>query len=140
MTQEEQICVTLSHCWDPLSKRPVTTTTANLEQQLKRVPFGELPLSFKDAVQITPSLDVRYLWIDSLCIAQDSREDWEREVAVMRQIYAHSLCTLAASSSESSEGVCRVSSKAPTLIDRNSPLNLSIGSQRIRFFEKNPQD
>ena len=89
-------------------------------------------------MQITPSLDVRYLWIDSLCIAQDSREDWEREVAVTGQIYAHSLRILAASSSESSEGRCRVGSKASASIDRNPPLILSIGSQKTRFFEKSP--
>ncbi len=32
---------------------------------------------------ISMRLGISYLWIDSLCILQDSAEDWLREVALM---------------------------------------------------------
>lgn len=34
--------------------------------------------------------------IDSLCITQDSREDWAKESAMMGKVYQHGRCNLAA--------------------------------------------
>ena len=39
---------------------------------------------------------VRWLWIDSLCIVQDSGEDWNREALLMCQVYKHALLNIAA--------------------------------------------
>ena len=39
-----------------------------------------------------------YLWIDSLCIVQDDREDWEREAAKMGGIFQGAFVTIAAAS------------------------------------------
>ncbi|KAF5716833.1 het-domain-containing protein [Fusarium mundagurra] len=44
--------------------------------------------AYKAAIKITRHLGLRYLWIDSLCICQDDPEDWARESASMRQVYA----------------------------------------------------
>ncbi|KAF7505280.1 hypothetical protein GJ744_001067 [Endocarpon pusillum] len=51
---------------------------------------------------------IRYLWVDSLCIIQDSKEDWERESSTMRHVYANSSCNICATaSSNPSEGLFR---------------------------------
>ncbi|KAK6859203.1 HET-domain-containing protein [Apiospora arundinis] len=42
------------------------------------------------------SLGIRYIWIDSLCIIQDSKKDWRTEAATMGNIYQHALLNLAA--------------------------------------------
>ena len=47
-----------------------------------------LPKQFQDAVLVTRMLGIQYLWIDSLCIIQDSPEDWQEQSALMGQIYA----------------------------------------------------
>ena len=47
-------------------------------------------MSFQDAIFVTRTLDVRYLWIDSLCVCQDNLRDWEREVAKMASVYSNS--------------------------------------------------
>jgi hypothetical protein len=41
-------------------------------------------------------LDCEYIWIDSLCIVQDSVDDWAHEASQMGDVYANSLLTLAA--------------------------------------------
>lgn len=51
---------------------------------------------FQDAVTITRRLGYRYLWIDSLCIIQDSYEDWKNESKNMGHIYKASSLTIAA--------------------------------------------
>lgn len=132
------VYVTLSHCWGPPSELSVKTTLSNLEERTENIPLASLPLTFQDAVQITRSLEVRYLWIDSLCIIQDSLKDKEEEVAIMGQVYARSLITLTASMSMSSDGGCRVEKYSDA--DDNPPLDILKGSNRIRIFEQSPLD
>lgn len=81
----------------------MTTKHSTIQERRSRIPFASLPLTFRHAVQITRDLGVRYLWIDSLCIIQDSVEDWEVESSRMGAIYMHSYVTLAADSSRSSD-------------------------------------
>ncbi|KAK3392338.1 HET domain protein pin-c2 [Sordaria brevicollis] len=98
--------LTLSHCWGPPSKRPPTTTTkSNLPQRLSRIPFSDLPQTFRDAIEVTRKLGYRYLWIDSLCIIQDDEQDWAYEAGLMASVYSHAVCTLSAlSAGDSSAG------------------------------------
>jgi hypothetical protein len=44
----------------------------NLEQFGEQIPWERLPKTFADAVTVTRLLGIQYLWIDSLCIIQDS--------------------------------------------------------------------
>ncbi|KAK0714031.1 hypothetical protein B0T26DRAFT_678294 [Lasiosphaeria miniovina] len=39
---------------------------------------------------------LRYLWIDSLCIVQDSKRDWEEQYAQISRIYQGALVAIAA--------------------------------------------
>ncbi len=64
----------------------------------------ELPKTFRDAVEITRRLNLRYLWIDSLCIVQDDPNDWEFEASRMASIYLNGYITLAASASPDCHG------------------------------------
>jgi hypothetical protein len=96
--------VTLSHCWGGTS--PLTTKTDTLSQRIRGIPYKDLPKTFQDAVTITRSLGVDYLWIDSLCIIQDSREDWQREAARMKDVYANCYAMIAADDSPNLHGGC----------------------------------
>lgn len=86
--------VALSHCWG--RSQPIKTELATLDRRRERVPMARLPKTFRDAVVITRRLGVRYLWIDSLCIVQDSVRDWNRESALMSSVYCSSTLTIAA--------------------------------------------
>ena len=86
--------LSLSHCWGKTQN--IVTTTNNLLAHKSRIPFSFLSQTFKDAIYITRKLGVQFLWIDSLCILQDSVLDWERESALMGSIYMDSILTIAA--------------------------------------------
>ncbi|KAK1979868.1 heterokaryon incompatibility protein-domain-containing protein [Colletotrichum cereale] len=68
----------------------------------------DLPKTFRDALTITRELDIRYLWIDSLCIIQKSgkgedkeaKTDWEREAELMEKVFSSAYLTIAASCAE----------------------------------------
>ncbi|KAF2661439.1 HET-domain-containing protein, partial [Lophiostoma macrostomum CBS 122681] len=82
----------------------ITTTKATLAAHKQRVPWEALPKTFKEAVEATHGLGVKYLWIDSLCIVQDDVDDWRREGSKMGAIYRSSYLTVAAASSHDSSG------------------------------------
>lgn len=82
----------------------LTTTLDTIAQRRLNIKFSELPKTFQDAVHITRALGLRYLWIDSLCIIQDDKRDWEIESAKMAGIYTGSYLTIAATASADSSG------------------------------------
>ena len=90
----------LSHCWG--DQQPIKTTSQTLEQRKHSIDWSSLPPVFRDAVTVTRELGVQYLWIECLCILQDSVRDWEEQAAQMGQIYSNSYATILAASSPSS--------------------------------------
>ena len=60
-----------------------------------------MPRNFQDAVTITRLLGLRYLWIDALCIIQDSEADMKEELEMMDWIYSRAYVTVAAISGKS---------------------------------------
>ncbi|KAK3339436.1 heterokaryon incompatibility protein-domain-containing protein [Neurospora tetraspora] len=101
--------VALSHCWGPPEKRPLCTIKANLKKHKREIPFTSLPPTFQDATMVCALLGVSYLWIDSLCIVQDDKEDWKKAGAIMHCIYEQALFTICADAAEdSSQGLFHV--------------------------------
>lgn len=76
------------------------TTLENIKHRIAAVLMEDLPKTFRDAVQITRRLGVRHLWIDSLCIIQDSKEDWGIEAARMGDVYRYGYLNIAANASK----------------------------------------
>ncbi|KAJ4375897.1 hypothetical protein N0V83_001175 [Neocucurbitaria cava] len=101
----------LSHCWGGFIASVLSST--NLEELQQSLDFSTLPPNFQDAIIITRQLGIRYLWIDSLCIIQDSKQDWERESKKMGLIYRNSTVTISALASRgSASGILRQKSDA----------------------------
>ncbi|KAJ4377204.1 hypothetical protein N0V83_000027 [Neocucurbitaria cava] len=76
----------------------------NLRTRQDGISLGSLPKTFKEAIICCRKLGLPYLWIDSLCIVQDDKDDWERESGHMDSIYYNSTLTLAATNSPDSSG------------------------------------
>jgi hypothetical protein len=90
--------MTLSHRWG--IGKTFVLTTGNIEQLKRCIETSLLPQTFQDALHVVKFMGIRYLWIDSLCILQDSQEDWFRESAAMGQIFQNSYCNLLAMTGE----------------------------------------
>ncbi|KAF4448573.1 heterokaryon incompatibility protein [Fusarium austroafricanum] len=68
---------------------------SNAHTLFTNIPEEALPKTIRDAIAIIRELGIRYLWVDALCIIQDSREDQRDQIASMSQIYrqaALSIC------------------------------------------------
>ncbi|KAK4191060.1 heterokaryon incompatibility protein-domain-containing protein [Podospora australis] len=98
--------IALSHSWG--GEHPLVTKTSNLDSHKAGIPLVSMPATFQDAVEIARRLGIRCLWIDSLCIIQDSPADWELEASRMANIYRNSWLTVYATASSSpSSGIFR---------------------------------
>ncbi|ROT39118.1 HET-domain-containing protein [Sodiomyces alkalinus F11] len=93
--------IALSYCWG--NAITVRTTLASLEDMQSGIDVSMLPQVYVDAIALTRELGIQYLWVDALCIIQDSIEDWEAESANMSDIYAGAYLTIAAASSGSAD-------------------------------------
>ncbi|KAL2056500.1 hypothetical protein ABVK25_002894 [Lepraria finkii] len=102
MTGDEQY-MTLSHCWGKPSSKSIKLTQDNLASFLMGIDHCILPRTFQDAVQVIQIFDINFLWIDALCIIQDSREDWLTESASMADVYANSFLNIAATAAVDSQ-------------------------------------
>lgn len=115
----------LSHCWG--QSQPLRTVTTNYREHKSGITWSSLPPLYQDAIIWARKLDFQYLWIDSLCILQDSFADWVAESAKMGDIYKHASMTI---SSEAVSG-CTKSYFEQANIDRGRshyPINIPVRS------------
>jgi hypothetical protein len=89
--------LTLSHLW--ASTHVERLTSQNLDSFRQRLPMESLSRTVLDAMTAAQCFGVRYLWIDSLCIIQDSLADWQAESTEMGNIYRHGICNIVATGS-----------------------------------------
>ncbi|KAI1866494.1 hypothetical protein JX265_007795 [Neoarthrinium moseri] len=110
-TGKELQYFSLSHCWGPppdpsapLGGRVKDVLTKDkLSAWKKDIDVDDLPLTFQDAIRVCIMLHVDHIWIDSLCIIQDSLEDWQTQSAVMADIYKFAWLNIAALSALSDD-------------------------------------
>lgn len=88
---------TLSHRWGQV-KDKLVLTRSNIEEWHERLPSLGKWKTFVDAIETSRQLRIPYIWIDSLCIIQDSKDDWQHQCPQMCKIYKRSYCNIAATS------------------------------------------
>ncbi|KAL1937517.1 hypothetical protein VTO73DRAFT_13103 [Trametes versicolor] len=88
----------LSYVWGEPQQHQ--TTMSNISAYADGIDAAFLPQTIHDAIHVTHALGFRYLWVDSLCIVQDSDEDKLHELGRMHFIYRYAYLTIIAASAE----------------------------------------
>lgn len=106
----DQKYIALSHYWGEVWKGLLeekrdqwSTTPQGLQRKMKGFLVTELPQTFRDAIEVVRGLNLKYLWIDSLCIIQGEGGDWEEESKKMEDVYTSAYCTIAVTSASDSD-------------------------------------
>jgi Heterokaryon incompatibility protein (HET) len=94
--------ITLSHCWGAAAG--IKLISQRYDDFLRGIDLKALPRTFRDAVTLTRYLGMDYIWIDCLCIIQDSTSDWEIESYQMGDIYQGSFLNIGANAYYNSHG------------------------------------
>lgn len=117
--------VALSYVWGnrPWAERPYVTTRSNVMRHIQHGGlenvWDRLPRTIQDAILLVSRLGERYLWIDSLCIVQDSTSSWELNAKSMHLVYGNAHFTICAADGKDAEtGLLAVDST----LRKNPPL------------------
>ena len=78
-------------------KKPENT----LDRHQSGIPDKDLPQLYQEVVALARGLKIPYLWIDALCIIQDSKEDKETEMMQMSNIFGGALVVVVAATARS---------------------------------------
>jgi len=89
---------TLSYVWGPL-RQPCTLIMSNYEALHVNGSLGpasnrKLPRTVLDSFSVAQKLGIAYIWVDALCIIQDSFKDWEIQSRMMDKIYQRAVLTI----------------------------------------------
>ncbi|KAF2200144.1 hypothetical protein GQ43DRAFT_87898 [Delitschia confertaspora ATCC 74209] len=87
----------LSYNWTETSTTALTTS--NVDSLLQGLPLDALPKEIKEAVAACIQLGLRYIWVDSLCVIQDSEEDRLRECCAMASVFRNAVVTIVSGNS-----------------------------------------
>ncbi|KAI1270136.1 HET-domain-containing protein [Xylariaceae sp. FL1019] len=128
--------VALSYVWGAAYQlRTTSDTIGQFLESLPRAATAEnsadrMPMTMEDAIRVTIALGYRYLWVDAICIIQDSPEDLQTQVAQMNHIYGLAAVTIVARASVSSDsGLPGVSTPRDWLGGDSLTCKLSCGLQ-----------
>jgi hypothetical protein len=88
--------VCLSYCWG--GPQPEMTVASRVASYLGGIDTAAFPMTVLDAVRVTLSLGLQYMWVDAFCIVQDSGHEKNVELNKMSSIYAGAVCTICAMS------------------------------------------
>ncbi|KAF2824701.1 HET-domain-containing protein [Ophiobolus disseminans] len=101
---DSQPYATLSHFWG--RNQIINARMDNIQEFHQGIQFATLPKTWRDAIYVARSIGIRYLWIDALCIIQDSAKDWQRESSMMSMLYRYGFINIAATGAASGNEGC----------------------------------
>ncbi|KAL5349783.1 hypothetical protein ACLOAV_004816 [Pseudogymnoascus australis] len=87
----------LSYCWGGEANFKVTADSIRSYEE-GGIQIEDLPQTVQDAIICTRELGFQYLWVDTLCIIQDSASDKREQIAQMRKIFHNAAITIVAGS------------------------------------------
>lgn len=89
----------LSYVWG--GDQPYKTKKSTVLIYERGIDSCILPLTVRDAISVTHALGFQFLWVDTLCIIHDDKEDQTRELGRMHRVYRDAHVTIFAASAES---------------------------------------
>ncbi|KAI8667661.1 HET domain-containing protein [Fusarium keratoplasticum] len=91
----------LSYCWG--GQQSFTLTRSQSQHLYGGFSPSELPKTIQDAIRVTREIGLRYLWVDALCIQQDSDQDKAAEISRMERYYGSATVTICAAAASTAE-------------------------------------
>jgi len=90
--------VALSYVWGLTENHKTEISNIRTHQQQGSLEtfLDKIPKVIRDAMELVRRLGLRYLWVDSLCIVQDSKRSWNLNARMMNVIYGNAHLTICA--------------------------------------------
>lgn len=89
-----EVYAALSYRWG--GSQAFVPTSALLDTMKSEILWDDLSALHRDAIEMAQRFEIEYIWIDALCILQDSKDGWEVESARMGDYYGNAHVTILA--------------------------------------------
>jgi hypothetical protein len=136
--------IALSYTWGK-GIRPFQTKKDNIRSLLAsdglRKWRSDIPRTIRDAIDLVIDLGERYLWVDSICIIQDSDRSWTLNSRVMDVVYGNAYLTICAADGDNSNvGLRGLHSSSSTGNTRFLRQNIAQYNREIRLMSTQPAE
>ena len=128
---EPERYVALSYVWGKRSpgRARYVTTRSNVMVRIQHggleKSWDRLPKTIQDVILLVGRLGERYVWIDSLCIVQDSMTSWEHNAKAMHLVYGNAHLTVCAADGDALTGLRAISSALKRVENEKAQPNLN---------------
>ncbi|KAF8849346.1 HET-domain-containing protein [Acephala macrosclerotiorum] len=118
--------VTLSYVWGQVDRDTLKATRDNLQELLKPggLDFARqdliIPETIRDLMRLAVQLEIRYVWVDSICIVQDG-DDLQEQLNGMAAIYSSAYLTVIVDGPDANFGLPGIGNGAKS---RNTPCHI----------------
>ncbi|KAK5653622.1 hypothetical protein OQA88_8651 [Cercophora sp. LCS_1] len=130
--RRKPVYAALSYCWGASSAMKTAKTTAsNIDERMNEISLASLPKTLQDAITVTRSLGIQYLWIDALCIVQDCKREWMSEAQKMMEYYGQARVTIVPVEADSADSGMRTGHGRPLSCKLRGPWKSDSGSDLI---------
>lgn len=130
-SEQKIIYVALSYCWGGSRvAEKARTLEENLTARMEGFRLDSLPLTLQDAIKFVRILGIHYIWIDLLCIVQDTAE-WPDEAQKMMQYYKNAYLTIVPIMSDSADTGIRPRREEPFHRKVPAPWSRHTGADQI---------
>ncbi|KAJ4387722.1 hypothetical protein N0V93_008321 [Gnomoniopsis smithogilvyi] len=119
--------VALSYVWGkrPSGEEVYKTVMSNVLLHIRHGGiekiWNQLPRTIQHAILLVSRLGERYIWVDSLCIVQDSVSSWELNARAMHLVYGNAHLTICAADGDAETGLLAVE----PMLQPMSPIHLA---------------
>jgi hypothetical protein len=99
----------VSYVWGGKGSREHKTRIGNIQSRRKSGGLAgvirKLPRALQQSIRLIHDLGIRYIWIDAICIVQDSSHSWNLNARAMHLIYGNATLTICAADGDSTRGL-----------------------------------
>lgn len=99
----------VSYVWGDTGAMDYRTKIENIQNRRKSgglaATIRKLPKALAQSIRLVHDLGIRYVWIDALCIVQDSSHSWNLNARAMHLIYGNATLTICAADGDSQTGL-----------------------------------
>ncbi|KAI1381458.1 HET-domain-containing protein [Hypoxylon crocopeplum] len=131
----------LSYVWGG-ETNPFQTILANVEE-MKTPDFLKnqlLPKTIVDAMELTKEMGVDFLWVDRLCVIQDSDIDQAVQIPQMDLVYSRAEMTIVATSGTAVDGLAGINGTSRVINQRTARVAQDLSLMDVLRLDQSYQD
>ncbi|OTA88703.1 hypothetical protein M434DRAFT_14919 [Hypoxylon sp. CO27-5] len=131
----------LSYVWGSKTS-PFQTTSSNIDAMKtpESITDQALPKTIVDAMELTKEMDVDFLWVDRLCVIQDSDTDKAVQIPQMDLVYSRAAMTIVATCGAAFDGLAGINGTPRIINQKTARVAKNLSLMDVLHLDQSYQD